>query len=106
MNGLEATPVIYPNEKLIIHSGPTSTPLATPTPTAGPPTKTPLPTSTARPTRTPAPTRTPTPPPGLFDTFTFGFNRQTVGLVLIIVCVLGLLYTVGSSALGKKKKQE
>lgn len=104
LNNLDpAAPVLYPGQKLLIRQAPTPTLTVPPTQTAVPPTRTPRPTATAtpvRPTRTPIPTLTPTRAP-LVKLPTFdGPAARPIGLVLVVVCSVGLLamavYTIRS----------
>ncbi|HPO57397.1 MAG TPA: CAP domain-containing protein [Anaerolineaceae bacterium] len=95
LNGLAATPVVIPGDKLVIIPAPTQTPSPTATTTGTPtprPTRTPTVTPSPRPptaTRTATPTATPTPwlrAPDLDQDNT----RRTVGITMVVVCAAGL----------------
>ena len=103
LNGMdpEDTAVSIGQRILIVYGGNPVEDTATPTMTSLPPTNTPKPTSTATntpiplPTLTPTATNTPTPEPLIphiryFDTP----GAKTLGLVLVIVCSLGLAATI------------
>lgn len=111
LNGMEEddTSVSIGQRILIHYVGNTVEPTFTPTITPLPATNTPKPTSTATntpiplPTLTPTPTNTPTPGPLIphiryFDTP----GAKTLGLVLVIVCGIGLLGTLYFGFIRKK----
>ncbi|MDZ4159007.1 MAG: LysM peptidoglycan-binding domain-containing protein [Anaerolineaceae bacterium] len=106
LNGLSpSNPVIYTGTKLLIRLKftPTTTPTITQTPP--PPTRTPLPTITRRPalaTLAPPPTATLTPRPFFPEVPALqGMDRRTLGIVITIICGLGLLIAV---TVGMRKK--
>lgn len=100
LNGLAPTPVIFPGQKLLIRQAQSPTPAPTGTNTQRPPTRTPTPTRTERPpTQTPTITFTPTPTTfSLVDALPElnPGSRRVVGIVLIVVCGLGLLALIFS----------
>ena len=96
MNGLDAeNPVIYPGQSLLIQIGPTATITGPPTETAVPPTRTPRPSMTPLPPTvtgppTVAPTATPQPVSPRLTLFD-NINLRTAGIIITIVCGIGLL---------------
>lgn len=112
LNGMaEDSTLIYEGQHLVIFgagSVPTNPP-STETPVSS---KTPKPTYTPRPTRaaftptppgTATPTLTPTPKPLLAVIAPNGIDGRTIGIILIILCSLGLL-GLGISSLPEKKQ--
>lgn len=98
-NNLPANPVIWSGDKLVVRPSNTPTPAPTSTRTPVPPTITRTPTRTpVPPTATVTPTITPTRP--LLPPLT-GDTRQTVGMVIVGMSVMGLLLV----ALGSIKKR-
>lgn len=97
---------IYVGQKLLIRMGNTATITPTITDTPAPPTRTLAPTHTSTVqlyTSTPRPTRTLTPLPLLPKVPTLESNqRQSVGVILTLVCGLGLIGILVSRFLGKK----
>jgi LysM repeat protein len=107
LNGLSATqPVVYVGQKLVIHPAFTPTTSPTVTDTPAPPTRTLAPSSTQSPptmTFTPGSTRTQTPLPLLPKLPSLGSNqRQSIGIILVVVCGLGLAGVLASRFLKKK----
>lgn len=105
-NGLSPSrPIIYANQRLLIRLKSTPTPTATVTETPPPPTRTPYLTATRRPplpTLPPPPTATATPRPFFPEVPSLaGMERRTLGIVIIVICGLGLLVAV---VIGMRKK--
>lgn len=104
-NGLSTkSPLIYPNQQLLIRPAftPTVTPTITRTPR--PPTRTPRPTFTLRPTQltaTATATLTESPYRDSFKTPTL--NRQSFAIVLIGISILGILVLLAGSIATPKK---
>lgn len=99
LNGLDLNnPVIWAGQKLLIRTAAPATPTPTITATVPTPTRTARPTYTITPTRlTPTPSLTPTPTKQpLLSNFAPGASAsdRTVGIVIIIVCTLGLAMVV------------
>ncbi|MDR3575648.1 MAG: LysM peptidoglycan-binding domain-containing protein [Anaerolineaceae bacterium] len=95
LNKLAAdNPMIFPNQKLLIHPAPSPTPKPTKTRTPVPPTSTPRPTSTRPPptaTYTITPTITPTPAPLIPGLPSFdSLDHKSLGISIIVICGLGL----------------
>jgi hypothetical protein len=99
LNNLDpAKPIIYTGQKLLIRTIATSTAEPTGTATDIPPSSTPHPTSTRRPptlTPTTAPTRTATTAPLIprVDPFQ-DTNTRPAGIVIIVICGIGLLTVI------------
>ncbi len=105
-NGLSPSqPVIYANQRLLIRLKYTPTPSATITATPPPPTRTPYLTATRRPllpTLPPPSTATATPRPFFPNVPSLaGMERRTIGIIITIICGLGLLL---ATAIGMRKK--
>jgi len=97
LNNLTANAVIYEGQSLLVRAPYTPTPSPTATSTLQPPTRTPIPAQTARPVSTPAPEAE------AGETGFFGLERRTMGMVLILICGIGLaLIVVGTMAKEKK----
>jgi uncharacterized protein YkwD len=108
LNGLAANNnTVYVGQKLLIHAANTPTVSPTPTNTEPLPTRTLVPSSTPGPptvTFTPAPTRTLTPLPLLPKLPSMESNqRQSIGIILVVVCGLGLAGVLTSYFLRKKQ---
>lgn len=107
-NGLSTkSPLIYPNQQLLIRPAftPTVTPTITRTPR--PPTRTPRPTFTFRPTQSAATiTTTPTGNPSR-DSFKMpALNRQSFAVLLIGISILGILVLLAGSIVAQKKSHD
>jgi LysM repeat protein len=103
LNGMDAdSTIIYPGDRLIIKLAPTPTLTPTITPVPPRPTHTPtpvLPTRTPAPSRTPRPTLTATPTVNPLAATVGGFydtHRQSLLVLMIAVCGVGLLWTLWS----------
>jgi uncharacterized protein YkwD len=104
LNGLTSD-TVYVGDRLIIQPSFTPTISPTITLTSLPPTSTPVPTRTLRtPTISPTVTLTPTATPESFQLFS-GFNRQTLGTVIIIVSALGVTLLVLGTLLKRRAKK-
>jgi LysM repeat protein len=100
LNSLSENAVIYEGQSLLIRLPFTATPSPTTTQTPKSPTRTPIPARTVQAINTQTPDKDET----INDGF-LGINRQTMGLVLILVCGIGLvLIVVGNSTKSKKPK--
>ena len=98
---------VYVGQKLLIRAAFTLTPSPTDTDTLPPPTRTLAPTHTKGPppaTRTAAPTQTITPLPLLPKLPTLESNaRQSIGIILVVICGLGLVGVLVSYLIRKKQ---
>ena len=108
LNGLAAdNNTVYVGQRLVIRAAFTPTASPTLTDTLAPPTRTLAPSSTRGPpaaTRTPIPTQTITPVPLLPKLPSFGSNqRQSIGIILVVICGLGLVGVLVSYWLRKKQ---
>ena len=102
MNGISPSdPVVYIGQEIVVRFASTVTPTGTITPTSPPPTSTRRPTRTlvpaepeepTRPEMTPTPTERPIMPevPSLRT-----LDRRTLGIIIVIICGLGLVIVVG-----------
>jgi uncharacterized protein YkwD/LysM repeat protein len=100
LNSLSENAVIYEGQSLLIRLPFTATPSPTMTLTPKPPTRTPIPARTAQTINTPT-SDIDEPMEGGF----LGLNRQTMGLILILVCGVGLvLIVVGNITKSKTPK--
>jgi LysM repeat protein len=100
LNSLSENVIIFEGQSLLIRPAFTPTPSPTTTQTPKPPTRTPIPARTAQAINTQIPEESEATEGGFL-----GLNRQTMGLVLILVCGVGLvLIVVGSMAKGKTPK--
>lgn len=98
LNNLAANAVIYEGQTLMVRAPYTPTPSPTATETPRPPTRTPIPAQTAQPVATAV-----QPEEGGF----LGLDRQTMGLVLILISGVGLvLIVLGTMTRGKKQPAE
>jgi len=105
MNGLSSGSVLSIGQKLRIHGPYTSTPVLSETPTPEPDTATP--TITQTPTITPTPTQTNTPTQRPLFEGASGLqkiDRRSLGIGLVMVCVLGLGLMIVSGIRRKKKE--
>lgn len=99
LNNLSANAVIYEGQTLFVQPAYTPTPSPTATQTPRPPTRTPVPAGTAQVVKTPSLNSEDS------SNGFFGFDRQTMGLALILVSGIGLvLIVVGTMAKDKKTK--
>jgi hypothetical protein len=98
---------VYVGQKLLIRAAFTLTPSPTDTNTLPPPTRTLAPTHTKGPppaTRTAAPTQTLTPLPLLPRLPALESNsRQSIGIILVVICGLGLVGVLASYLIRKKQ---
>jgi len=96
LNSLPDNAIIYEGQELLIRMASTATPTHTITPTPRQSTRTPIP------PRTPDAVTTPT-PAGMGSSLLGDIDRQTLGLVLILVCGAGLaLVLLGTFRKGKE----
>jgi hypothetical protein len=103
LNGLTSND-IYEGQTLKIKQAPTPTPTSTFTPTPVYPTRTPTVKSTPR-TATPSFTSTPTPQPSLLSKLP-KFDRQMLGLLLVVISGLGLLAVALLNFIKPKPKEK
>ena len=102
VNGLK-NDVIFTGQELVIQAGYTPTPSPTATLTPRPPTRTPIPQQTARPVGTALNEES-----GNAGTKSLlSMDRKTMGLILILICGVGLaLMVIGSAGKNKKPPEE
>ena len=98
VNGLK-NDIIFTGQELVIQAGYTPTPSPTATLTPRPPTRTPIPQQTARPVATAQDKESGN---GGVQSI-LNMDRKTMGLVLILICGVGLALMIFGSA-GKNKK--
>jgi LysM repeat protein len=108
LNGIAAdNNVVFVGQKLLIRAGFTPTVSPSPTDTEAPPTRTLAPTNTKKPpaaTATRGPTQTITPLPLLPKMPSLESNqRQSIGIILVVICGLGLAGVLASYYLRKKQ---
>ena len=97
LNSLSGNAVIYEGQPLLVRPAFTPTPSPTTTQTLRPPTRTPIPAQTAQIISTKIPEEIEPTENGFL-----GFDRQTMGLALILICGIGLvLIVMGNLAKGK-----
>ncbi len=104
LNGMTLSNNIWPGDKLLIRPSVTPTISPTVTPSPIPPTRTPTPPlgmMTVAPTRTQTPTATPPPAAGI----TTGLDRRTLGIIIVVVCAVGLSAVVAGSLIRQKPKK-
>ncbi len=103
-NGMTLSNNIWPGDKLLIQPSLTPTVSPTITPSPIPPTRTPTPPlgmMTVVPTRTATPTATPEPAAGISS----GLDRRTLGIIIVVVCAVGLSVVVMLSLIRQKPKK-
>lgn len=103
-NGMTLSNQIWPGDKLLIQPSLTPTVSPTITPSPIPPTRTPTPPlgmMTVVPTRTATPTATLEPPAGMVS----GLDRRSLGIIIVVVCGVGLLVVVVLSLIRQKPKK-
>jgi LysM repeat protein len=91
------TNTIYVNESLVIRVSYTPTPSPTITPTSRPPTRTPVPPQAVETLQPVQPTASTTPILG-------GIDRTTIGLLLVLLCGIGLVLIIMGTLRRKKNK--
>ena len=102
VNGLK-NDLIFTGQELVIQAGYTPTPSPTATVTPRPPTRTPIPQQTARPVGTAQNKESGN---GGVQSI-LNMDRKTMGLILILICGVGLaLMVIGSSGKNKKPPKE
>ncbi len=99
LNNLSVNAVIYEGQNLLVRLAHTPTPSPTVTQTPRTPTRTPIPAQTAQ------NVKTQTPEKNINENGFLGLSRQTMGLILVLICGIGLvLIVVGTMAKDKKPK--